>query len=71
MPTLIIQAKYALGDRVRFDSPTQNCAAAGTVYGITVYAEGPIDYLIQLDGDPFIQPGIQEDEISYLDADVS
>jgi hypothetical protein len=69
MHTLIVRTKYTFGDRVRFDSPTQRRSGTGTVYAIVSYAQGPHDYMIEVDGEMDVQGGIQEDEISYLSAD--
>jgi len=68
--TLTIHTKFALGDRVRFDSLTQRCAGTGTVEAIVVYSGGRRDYMIALDDfEEFdVQPGILEDEITLLDS---
>ena len=68
MHTLTITTKFALGDRVRFDSPTQRCSGTGTVEAIVVYSHGRRDYMIALDEfDEFdVQPGILEAEITLL-----
>ncbi len=63
MHTLTIKTKYTFGDRVRFDSPTQGRSGTGTIYAIVIYPEGPIDYMIEVDGEAIIQPGILEEEI--------
>jgi len=69
MHTLTVRTKFTFGDRVRFDSRAQQCSGTGTIHGIAIYRAGPMDYLIEVDGEELIQPGILEDEISYLKAD--
>jgi hypothetical protein len=69
MHTLTIRTKYIFGDRVRFDSPTQRRSGTGTIRVITIDGEGMIDYMIEVDGKAYFQPGILEDEITYLEAD--
>jgi len=71
MHTLTIQTKYALGDRVRFNSSTQRCAGTGRIFAVTIYIQGPIDYIIEIDRGAYtdLQPGILEGEITYLGAD--
>ncbi len=69
MHTLTIRTKFTFGDRVRFDSPTQRRSGTGTIFAITIDAEGLHDYMIDVDGQDKLQPGILEDEISYLRAD--
>jgi hypothetical protein len=69
MHTLLLQTKYTFGDRVRFDSPTQRCSGTGTIVAIVTYREGPIDYMLEVDGRSEIQGGIQEDEMTLLGDD--
>jgi hypothetical protein len=64
MYSITIQIRFSLGERVRFDSPTQRCRGSGKIFGVTVYQEGPIDYLIQQDDKPGVQAGILEPEIA-------
>jgi len=66
--TLTVQSKFALGDRVRFNSPTQGCSGTGNINAIVIYACGRQDYMIELDQfESFeVQPGILEDEITLL-----
>lgn len=66
MHTLIVRTKYALGDRVRFNSPTQRCSGTGKIESIVIRNFGPQEYMIALDEveDFDIQPGILEDEIT-------
>ena len=67
MHTLTVQTKYTFGDRVRFDSTLQGCSGIGTIFAITIDAEGQIDYMIEVERGE-IQPGILENEISLLEA---
>jgi len=67
MHTLTVQTKFTFGDRVRFDSPIQGRSGVGSIVGITAYAEGPHDYIINVDDDPLLQPGILEDEINLAE----
>ena len=69
MHTLTVQTKYTFGDRVRFDSPTQRRSGTGTIFAITIDGEGMIDYMIAINGGADLQPGILENEITYLAAD--
>lgn len=64
------RARFTFGDRVRFDSSTQRCSGEGTVFAITVGADGQIDYLIEIGrgGCSDLQPGILEGEITLLGA---
>jgi len=67
MHALTIQPKYIFGDRVRFDSPTQGKSGTGKIVAITIYAEGPLDYMIdQGEENNVLQPGILEHEITLL-----
>ena len=65
MHVLTIETKFTFGDRVRFDSRTQNRRGSGTIFAITLDSERTIDYTIAIDGrfDESLQPGILEDEI--------
>jgi hypothetical protein len=67
--THTLRTKYTFGDRVRFDSPTQRRSGTGTICVITFDGYGRIDYIIEVDGQPYMQGGILEDEISYLKTD--
>jgi hypothetical protein len=69
MHTLTLRTKFTFGDRVRFDSPTQRRCGTGTIFAITIDAEGMHDYMIRVDGKDMLQPGILEGEISHLNAD--
>ncbi|WP_148087919.1 hypothetical protein [Gemmata obscuriglobus] len=73
MHTLTVRTRFTFGDRVRFDSPMQRCSGEGTVFAITVGADGQIDYMIEIgrDGYSDLQPGILEDEITLRGADES
>jgi hypothetical protein len=66
MHVLTIQTQFTFGERVRFDSPTQNRRGSGTIFAITVDNERRIDYIIEVDGrfgEP-LQAGILEEEIA-------
>ena len=69
MHTLTVRTRFTFGDRVRFDSKAQQCAGEGTVFPITIGADGQIDYLIEIQrtGYTDLQPGILEDELTLLD----
>jgi hypothetical protein len=70
MHTLTVQTRFTFGDRVRFDSPTQQCSGSGTVFAITVDRDGQIDYMIEVRQGEFseLQPGILENEMTHLGA---
>jgi hypothetical protein len=69
MHTLTIRTKFTFGDRVRFDSRAQGYSGIGTIFAITIDAEGQIDYIVELGAgeEHDLQPGIYEDEITLLD----
>lgn len=71
MHLISAHVKFAFGDRVRFDSPTQGRTGVGHVEAVAIYSDGRHDYMIALDEfDEFnIQPGILESEITFLDTD--
>ena len=67
MHTLTVLTKFTFGDRVRFDSAAQHCSGSGTIFAITIDAQGQVDYLIEISmGD--LQPGILEHEINLLES---
>jgi hypothetical protein len=70
MHTTTVRSKFALGDRVRFNSPSQKCTGSGKIEAIVIYAHGRLDYMVYLD-DPAaeyeVQPGVLEEEIALLD----
>ncbi len=66
MHTITIQTKFTFGDHVRFDSSTQGRTGTGKIVGITVYTDGSVDYLIDPEGDKYLQPGIVEHEMILL-----
>jgi hypothetical protein len=70
MPSYTIQAKFAFGDRVRFDSQMQRCSGEGIVFGITLDRYGRMDYLIEIDCGEYteLQAGILESEMVLVDA---
>jgi hypothetical protein len=70
MHTFTIQSKFTFGDRVYFDSPTQGCRGTGKIFAIVIDAHGYLDYMIEQDDRPEIQPGIQESEIALLTSEV-
>jgi hypothetical protein len=66
MYTLTFQTKYTFGQRIRFDSRMQGRSGIGTIFAITVDAEGKIDYTLSImdeAGYSDLQPGIYEEEI--------
>jgi hypothetical protein len=69
MHTVTFQARFAFGDRVRFDSKMQGCSGVGKIFAITIDLSGHFDYMIEIDGSHVIQPGIQEGEIVLLSSD--
>ena len=66
MHTISFQTKFTF-DRVRFDSPIQGCSGLGKIWVITIGGDGWVDYMIELDGDGGLQPGITEQEITLLE----
>jgi hypothetical protein len=70
MNTISIQTKFTFGARVRFDSPSQQCSGIGKVLLITMDAERRLDYVIEVDGNDELQPGILEDEVSLIGEDL-
>jgi hypothetical protein len=66
MPTLRVETRFAFGDLVRFDSPTQGRAGTGKVFAITLDLHGRLDYMIDEREGLDIRPGILENEISLL-----
>jgi hypothetical protein len=63
--TTTIRTKFALGDRVRFDSAMQQCSGSGKIAAIVIYEGGDYDYMIDVnDEHAYIQGGIREDELS-------
>jgi hypothetical protein len=70
MYTHTIRTRFTFGDRVRFDSQLQQCSGEGTVFAITVVADGQVDYTIEIEREGYsdLQPGILESEIALLEA---
>jgi hypothetical protein len=68
MHTYTVQTTFTFGDRVRFESKTQRCSGCGRVYAITLNDYGTIDYVIDLDDESPLQPGILENELLLLSA---
>lgn len=68
MHTLTVRTKFTFGDQVRFDSAMQKCSGTGTVFAITVDAEGRVDYMIDISRGEYsdLQPGILEDEMMLI-----
>ncbi len=74
MHSLTLLTKYTFGDRVRFNSRMQSCSGTGRIFAITIDEDRKIDYMIEIDleevSDIHMQPGILEDEITYLEKEV-
>jgi hypothetical protein len=68
MHTLTVWTMFTFGDRVRFDSPTQQRSGSGTVFAITVDRYGQVDYMIDIGQGAYsdLQPGILENEMTLL-----
>jgi hypothetical protein len=70
MHTFTVQAKFTFGDRVRFDSRTQQRVGVGLIFAIELDRFGH-HYLIETDtggdGVTVVQAGILEEEITLLD----
>jgi hypothetical protein len=66
MHTLTIQTKYTLGERVRLNPRVRAGGVKGTIVGIVVYQRGPLNhaYLIEVDGDPYVQSILREDQFT-------
>jgi hypothetical protein len=66
MHTLTVQTAFTFGDRVSFDSATQGRSGSGEIFAVTIDANGLHDYMIRVDGQPELQPGILESEITLF-----
>jgi hypothetical protein len=64
-----IRTRFTFGDRVRYDSPTQQCKGTGTICAITIGPDHVVDYMIEIERDGYseIQPGILENEITLAE----
>lgn len=70
MHTLTVRTKFTFGDRVRFDSPTQQASGTGAIVAITVGPDNQIDYLID-PGEGYLYGGIMENEITLIGGEES
>jgi len=63
---LTVRTKYTFDDHVRFDSRAQGQRGSGTVFAISIDADGNIFYTIRLDErtDFCMVDGVYEDEIT-------
>jgi hypothetical protein len=60
-----VRTKYTFGDRVKYASHF-NGSGTGTICGIEFDPTGRISYFIEVDGSPYVQGGIEDDDITLL-----
>ncbi len=66
MHSLTIWTRFTFGDHVMINSPTQKCFGTGKIFSITITMDREIYYMVELDGETNVQPGLMEREISLL-----
>lgn len=63
-----VRTKYTFGDRVRYVSQ-MNGSGTGSILLIDFDEQGQVAYTIQVDGQPDLQGGILDDDITLLTDD--
>jgi len=69
MHTLTVQTKYNFGDRVKFESSSQDLKGIGRIIAITIEDDRSSTYIVETvepDGVHICQPGICDAEIICL-----